>query len=170
MFAIIGILVVIGAVMGGYLMEHGQIMVLVQPAELLIIFGAAIGTVLIGNPLPTIIKMIKMLLASLAGSKYKKSFYLENLKMLNDLFVFARKNGLPKLEDDVDDLPQSGRAHRLAVGQAAAVGIDRQPAGRGRRVLLDQLLLRAVLAQAGLGHVVDLGARIGVLELRDLHV
>jgi chemotaxis protein MotA len=47
MFAIIGIVVVIGAILGGYLMEHGNIKVLIQPAELLIIGGAAAGTVLI---------------------------------------------------------------------------------------------------------------------------
>jgi chemotaxis protein MotA len=46
-----GIVVVIGAIVGGYLMEHGNLKVLVQPAELIIIGGAAIGTVLIANPL-----------------------------------------------------------------------------------------------------------------------
>ena len=63
MFAIIGILVVIGAIVGGYLMEHGNLMVLLQPAELIIIGGAAIGTVLIGNPLPTIIRIAKGLMS-----------------------------------------------------------------------------------------------------------
>lgn len=43
MFVIIGIVVVIGAVAGGYLMEHGNLRVLLQPAELLIIGGAAMG-------------------------------------------------------------------------------------------------------------------------------
>jgi chemotaxis protein MotA len=51
MFAIIGILVVFGAVVGGYLMEHGHLKVLLQPAELLIIGGAGAGTVLVANPL-----------------------------------------------------------------------------------------------------------------------
>ena len=50
MFAIIGILVVFGAVIGGYLMEKGHLVVLLQPAELLIIGGAAFGTLLIANP------------------------------------------------------------------------------------------------------------------------
>jgi chemotaxis protein MotA len=49
MFVIIGIVVVIGAIMGGYLMEHGNVKVLVQPAELLIIGGAAIGTLLVSD-------------------------------------------------------------------------------------------------------------------------
>ena len=51
MFTIIGIVVVFGAVVAGYLMEHGNLKVLIQPAELVIIGGAAIGTVLIANPL-----------------------------------------------------------------------------------------------------------------------
>ena len=44
MVAIVGLLVVIGAIIGGYLMEHGNLKVLMQPAELLIIGGAASGT------------------------------------------------------------------------------------------------------------------------------
>jgi chemotaxis protein MotA len=102
MFAIIGIVVVIGAILGGYLMEKGPLAVLMQPAELVIILGSAIGTVLIANPLPTVIKLAKSILGIIGGSKFTEAFYLENLKMLNDLFTFARKNGLPKLEADID--------------------------------------------------------------------
>ena len=57
MFAIIGILIVLGAIAAGYTMEHGNFKVLMQPAELVIIFGAAIGTVVIANPLPTLKKI-----------------------------------------------------------------------------------------------------------------
>jgi chemotaxis protein MotA len=102
MFAIIGVVLVIGAVIGGYLMEHGQLGVLVQPAELLIIGGAAIGTLLIANPLPILIKIVHGLLGVLKGSPYTKANYLETLKMLNDLFMVARKNGMAKLEEDVE--------------------------------------------------------------------
>jgi flagellar motor component MotA len=49
MFAIIGIVVVFGAIIAGYLMEHRNLKVLMQPAELVIIGGAAIGTALIGK-------------------------------------------------------------------------------------------------------------------------
>ena len=103
MFAIIGIVVVIGAILGGFLMEKGPLPVLMQPAELLIIGGAALGTVLIANPLPVVIKLFKSILGILGGSKYTKAFYLDTLKMLNELFTFARKNGLPKLEGDMDE-------------------------------------------------------------------
>lgn len=107
MFSIIGIVVVLGAVIGGYLMEHGQLGVLVQPAELVIIGGAALGTLLIANPLPIIKKIISGLLAVLKGNPYTKAYYLETLKMLNDLFMLARKNGMVKLEEDVENPDKS---------------------------------------------------------------
>jgi chemotaxis protein MotA len=105
--SIIGILVVIGAIVGGYLMEHGNLLVLMQPAELVIIGGAALGTTLIANPLSTIIKMAKGLVSAFLPSKFGKKFYLENLRMLNEIFQHARKNGLVKLEGDIDDPAKS---------------------------------------------------------------
>jgi chemotaxis protein MotA len=107
MLAIIGILVVFGAIIGGYLVEHGNIMVLMQPAEFMIIGGAALGTILVANPLPIVIAMAKGLLGILKPSRFTKQFYLQQLKMLNDIFVFARKNGMARLEADVDDPAKS---------------------------------------------------------------
>jgi chemotaxis protein MotA len=107
MFAIIGFIAVVGAVMGGYLMEHGQLKVLVQPAELVIIGGAALGTLLIANPLSIIKKVFAGLIQVLGGSKYDQTFYLDSLKMLNDLFVMARKQGLVKLEEDIENPSKS---------------------------------------------------------------
>jgi chemotaxis protein MotA len=102
MFAIIGCLVVIGAVLGGYLMEHGPLAVLVQPAELVIIGGAALGTLLIANPMSTVMAVIKGMLGVLKGSPHTKGTYLDTLKMLNELFMQARKLGMVKLEEDVE--------------------------------------------------------------------
>ncbi len=80
MFAIVGILVVFGAVVGGYLMEHGNLKVLIQPAELLIIGGAGIGTVLTANP-PAILKAILANFSAVFGnSKYDKAKYQSTLK------------------------------------------------------------------------------------------
>ena len=67
-------------------MEHGN-KVLIQPAELVIIGGAALGTLLIANPLPVVIKIVNGLLGVLKGSRYTKAYYLETLKMLNELFM-----------------------------------------------------------------------------------
>lgn len=107
MFVIIGFVVVIGAIVGGYLMEHGNLMVLMQPAELVIIGGAGFGTLLIANPLHTLIAVMKGALGTLKGSPYTKVFYAEQLRMLNDIFVYARKNGMAKLEADLDDPEKS---------------------------------------------------------------
>jgi chemotaxis protein MotA len=95
--------VVIAAIIGGYLMEHGVLAVLVQPAELVIIGGAAVGTLLIANPLNTIKKLIAGMLGILKGSPFGKELYLETLKMMNALFMSARKHGATKLEADIED-------------------------------------------------------------------
>src|SRR6201996_8568019 len=107
MFTIIGIVVVFGAVLAGYLMEHGNLKVLIQPAELVIIGGAAIGTVLIANPLHILKKIVGGLGGAFGGSKFTKQRYLETLKMMYELFSRARKDGLMALETDSDAPDQS---------------------------------------------------------------
>lgn len=106
MFSIIGIVVVIGSILGGFLMEKGNIKVLIQPTEVLIIGGAAIGTLLIANPLHILKGMVAGLLAILKGSPYTKKLYLETLLLLNDLFTMGRKEGAAKLEKEIEDPPQ----------------------------------------------------------------
>ena len=103
MVALIGILVVAGAIAAGYVMENGKLLVLLQPAELVIILGASLGTVLIANPPATLKRMLRALFSVFGRDRRDTSFYLENLKMLNELFGFARKFGMAKLEADVDD-------------------------------------------------------------------
>ncbi len=107
MFAIIGIVVVFGAVLGGYLMEHGNIKVLIQPAELLIIGGAAIGTVLIANPVHILKDIVAGIGSVFGSSKFSKQYYLDSLKMLYDLLNKARREGLMALETDVEDPEKS---------------------------------------------------------------
>ena len=103
MFAIIGIVVVFGAVLAGYLMEHGNIKVLMQPAELVIIAGAAIGTVLVANPLHILKQIFAGILGVFKGSQITKQRYIETLEMMYDLLSKARKEGLMSLETDVED-------------------------------------------------------------------
>src|SRR5271169_633011 len=107
MFAIIGILVVFGCVVAGYLMEHGNLKVLVQPAELVIIGGAALGTVLIANPLHIIKKIVSGIIGVFGGSKFGKQTYIDTLKMMYDLLNKARKDGLMALETDVEEPAKS---------------------------------------------------------------
>jgi chemotaxis protein MotA len=107
MFALIGIVVVFGSIVAGFLMEKGNLLVLLQPAELIIIGGAAVGTVLAANPLPLTIRIFKSVLGIIAGSPFTKEFYLETLKMLHAIFTFARKSGMAKLEEDVENPAKS---------------------------------------------------------------
>ncbi|MGD1070292.1 MAG: flagellar motor stator protein MotA [Bryobacteraceae bacterium] len=107
MFSIIGILIVFGAIIGGFLMERGNLMVLVQPAELLIIGGAAVGTLLVANPLPLVVKIFRSLLSVIGGSRFTQSYYLESLRMLYDIFQLARKSGMAKLEEEIEQPKKS---------------------------------------------------------------
>lgn len=107
MFAIIGIIIVFGCIVAGYLMEHGNIRVLLQPAELIIIGGAAIGTVLVANPLHIIKKIAAGIGGVFGSSKFGKQTYVDTLKMMYDLFNKARKDGLMALEADVEEPEKS---------------------------------------------------------------
>jgi chemotaxis protein MotA len=107
MFAIIGILVVFGAVVGGYLMEHGHLKVLLQPAELLIIGGAAIGTTLVANPLHILKKIAQGLGGIFGGTRFPKQRYIESLKMMYDLLNKARKDGVVAMEADIEEPSKS---------------------------------------------------------------
>jgi chemotaxis protein MotA len=107
MFAIIGIVVVFGCIVAAYLMEHGNLLVLMQPAELLIIGGAAVGTVLISNPVHTLKEMISGLMGAFGSSKYTTQRYIDSLKMMYELLQKARKEGLVALETDIEEPDKS---------------------------------------------------------------
>jgi chemotaxis protein MotA len=107
MFSIVGILLVFACVIIGFLMEKGKLAVLVQPAELVTIGGAAIGTVLTANPLHILKKMLAGLLGVIKGSPFSKQRYVDTLKMMFDLFAKSRKEGAIAIESDVEDPEKS---------------------------------------------------------------
>jgi len=105
-FVIIGLVVVFGAVIGGYVMHHGQIAVLIQPNEFLILGGAAIGTLLIANP-PSVLKAcMAQMLGLLKPNPYGAKSYAELLQVLYEIFQKARKDGLVGLESHIEN-PES---------------------------------------------------------------
>jgi len=90
-------------VVGGYLMEHGNLKVLLQPAELIIIGGAALGTILIANP-PAILKAVLAGFGTVFGnSKFSKALYASTLQQMYAVMQKARKKGLTELENDVEN-------------------------------------------------------------------
>lgn len=103
MFAIIGMVVVIGMIIAGYLMEHGNLHVLWQPAELVIIFGASFGSFLIMSPGRIVKVVLKNIANIFKNTGFDKQGYIELLVLLNELFRKIRKEGLLVLEADVND-------------------------------------------------------------------
>lgn len=108
MLALIGVLVVFGAVFGGYLVEKGNPYVLLQPAELLIVGGAALGIMLVANPPTVIVRMWRGAFSAFLAPAYTRTSYLRSLRMLYEVFSFAQRAGVMALESDVEN-PKSSR-------------------------------------------------------------
>ena len=107
MFVIIGVITVLVAVLGGFMLEKGNVALLWQPVEGLIIFGAALGGMLISNP-PSVVKGVVNNLKHLLSHKpINKERYIELLMLLNSIFYKIKKEGLITIEDDVDNPDKS---------------------------------------------------------------
>lgn len=104
---ILGIIVVMGSVFGGFIMAGGHVGILIQPIELIIILGSAFGAFFITNPGKVSKKAISGLGTMFKGSKYNKAFYMEALALMFELLTKARKEGLMSLEADVEDPDKS---------------------------------------------------------------
>ena len=107
MFVIIGIVTVFACVLGGYVAMGGKIGVLWQPFEVVIIVGAAIGAVIIGNPKSVLGKIGKGFGAAAKGPAYKKDDYIELLSVQYQIFKMARSKGMLALESHVENPDES---------------------------------------------------------------
>ncbi len=102
MLTIVGIAVVIISVIGGFILEGGPVLVLIQVAEFMIIGGSAIGSLLISTPSTILKKIINNIIKSLKGTKTTKQVYLDLLKLLYELFSIIRKDGLIAIESHIE--------------------------------------------------------------------
>jgi chemotaxis protein MotA len=107
MFVLIGIVVVIGAVLGGYMMHGGNFGVLIQINELVILGGAGAGSFLAANGMKNLQAAIKSVLGLLKPDPYTKDAYMDLLKMMYSLFNVARKEGLLGLERHIEEPEKS---------------------------------------------------------------
>jgi chemotaxis protein MotA len=105
---IIGAVIVIACVIGGFVMHEGKILALWQPTELIIIGGAAFGSFVSANGIGTVVKVFKTVLGSLRGAKYSKKHYMAVFALMYDLFSIARKDGVIGLEKEIDE-PQKSK-------------------------------------------------------------
>lgn len=106
MFIFIGAIIVIGGVLGGFVLEGGQAAALYQPLELMIIGGAALGSLLIATPL-SVIKAIIGQIKGVLGAGLAKKDYLELLVMMYEIFNVARRDGLVGLENHIEHPKES---------------------------------------------------------------
>jgi chemotaxis protein MotA len=104
---IVGYLIVIASVFGGFALAGGHLASLLQPVELLMIGGAALGSFMVANTTKVIKATLKSLPSLFKGSRYDKALYLETLALLFDILAKVRKEGLMSIEGDVDDPEKS---------------------------------------------------------------
>ena len=102
MAKIIGIIVVFGSVLGGFILSGGKFMALIHPFEVMIIGGAALGAFLQANPGSTFMHVFKKSL-KMFSTRFTHSFYLDVLKMLYEILNKSRREGMMAIEADVED-------------------------------------------------------------------
>ena len=103
MFAIIGSIVVLGSVLGGYLAGGSSILLLWHPFEILVICGGALGAFLISNPLKVVKASFKGALGLVAKPQYGRQEYILLLKLVYEILVMARKDGVLAIERHIED-------------------------------------------------------------------
>ena len=106
MFVIIGIAVVLVALVGGFTVAGGNLLTLIVPAEYIIIVGAAVGSLLIANPMNILRKILSGAIGTLKGPRVNKNVYIELLQLLYELFQYAKREGLIALESHIEN-PES---------------------------------------------------------------
>jgi len=104
---IVGYVVILGAVFGGFALAGGHLGSLLQPVELLMIGGSAAGAFLVANPNKVIKATLKALPSLMRGSRYSKTLYMQTLSLLYEVLAKVRKEGLMSIEADVDAPDQS---------------------------------------------------------------
>ncbi len=107
MLVIVGSIIVVLCVFGGYVLAGGHLAVLWQPFEIIIIIGAGIGAFITGNPMSVVKKMGGAIGSAFKGSRYKKDDYIELLSMQFQVFKLAKAKGMLALEAHVENPEES---------------------------------------------------------------
>ncbi|MGC8516932.1 MAG: flagellar motor stator protein MotA [Steroidobacteraceae bacterium] len=108
MIQIIGSIVVLACVAVGFMIEGGKLLALWHPAEFLIIIGAAFGAFLTSNPIKVVKASLAGILSLFKQERYEHDDYVSILKLLYDVLLRIRKEGLMAIESDIDS-PDGGQ-------------------------------------------------------------
>jgi chemotaxis protein MotA len=101
MIVIIGAVIVLGSVLGGFVMAGGNPAALWHLSEVIVICGSAFGALVIMSPKKVLIDLFKQVLGTVKGSPYNRAAYEELFKVLYELFMLGRRNGMIALEEHV---------------------------------------------------------------------
>ncbi|ACT13643.1 flagellar motor stator protein MotA [Pectobacterium aroidearum] len=107
MLVILGYIVIVASILGGYLMVGGALGALYQPSELLIIGGAAVGAFIVGNNGKAIKATLRALPLLVKSSKYNKALYMDLMALLFRVMAKSRQQGMLSLEFDIDNPRES---------------------------------------------------------------
>jgi chemotaxis protein MotA len=107
MFVVVGFVVVLGAVVGGYLMAGGALGVLNQPSEFVVIGGAALGSLLVSTPPKVLSLALAQIKGALTGAGPRKQDYIDLLSMLFQIFKLVQQSGVMALEAHFEDTTKS---------------------------------------------------------------
>ncbi len=107
MIALFGTVIVLVCVAGGFLMAGGNLLLLWHPSEIVVIIGAALGAFITSNPMKVVKASFSGALTLLKKARYERSDYVDILKLVFDLLVKARKEGLLAIEADIEDPEKS---------------------------------------------------------------
>lgn len=106
MIIFIGAFIVIGSVLGGFMMAGGHIGSLLHLSEFIVIGGSALGALIIMSPKHVLMELVHQILQALKGAPYSRSSYDELFTVLYELFLVGRRNGMVALEGHVSS-PES---------------------------------------------------------------
>lgn len=107
MFLIIGSIIVVGSVLGGYVALGGHLIVLWQPFELVIIGGSGIGAFVIANNKQVLGGTLGAIGSVLKGPKYKRADYMELISLQYQVFKLAKSKGMLAMESHVENPSES---------------------------------------------------------------
>lgn len=103
MLIIIGSVVVLVSVLGGFMVAGGNPIVLLQWSEFIVILGAALGSLITMAPMKIHKDLIAQITGSLKGSRYNKVAYEDMFKALYEMFMLGRRNGMVALEPHIGE-------------------------------------------------------------------
>ncbi len=124
MIVILGVIIVFGSVIGGFTLAGGRLITLWHISEVIIIGGSALGALIIMSPRKVLVDLVKQAAGTLRGAPQGRTSYEELLKMLYEVFLLGRRNGMIALEEHVGNPAQSTLFRKYPAFQKNPVALE----------------------------------------------